>query len=399
VSDPHRVARVITRLNIGGPSIQAIELSHRLKAEGFETSLIHGRLTNGEGDMTSLMPVDDNETIFVEELVRPLSPVQDLRALWKLYRILCRLHPEIVHTHMAKAGTLGRLAAILYNLTRGQARRARLVHTYHGHVFEGYFRSHSTRVFLSIERWLALRTDALIAISDQVAHDLLQTYRIARARQLHIVPLGFDLRPLIAISSEDRARARHALQIPEQTIVVTTVGRLTAIKQQDLFLRMAHQLVRRDGCYVFLVVGDGELRQELESAAGDLGLQPYVRFLGWRGDLDTIYGATDIFVLTSRNEGTPVALIEAMAAGIASASTDVGGVRDVITHPGVGALVPFGNVNALTSAVVALSREPVQRAEIGRRARESVRKRYDVRRLVDDIAVLYRQLLDVRVDS
>ena len=388
-----RVARIITRLNIGGPSIQAIGLSRELRASGFETCLIHGRLGDGEGDMTRLLPIDDIDSVHVDDLVRPIAPLRDVRAWWRIYRTLRRWQPDIVHTHMAKAGTLGRLAALAYNRTRAAGRRARLVHTYHGHVFEGYFGSPSTRVFVLIERWIGRRTDALIAISPQIARDLVHTYRIARDAQLRLIPLGFNLDRLLALSVADRGRAKASLELADDTIAVTTVGRLTAIKQHTLFLDMATRLATASPRFVFLIVGDGELRPALEARARELGLAGRVRFLGWRGDLDTVYGASDIFVLTSRNEGTPVALIEAMAAGVASVSTDVGGVRDVVTGPDLGSLVPFGDADTLARAVLALADAPARRSEIGRAARTSVRDRFHATRLVADIRSLYSELV------
>jgi glycosyltransferase involved in cell wall biosynthesis len=332
----------------------------------------------------------------VADLVRPVSPLRDLRALWRIYRFFRAWQPDVVHTHMAKAGTVGRLAALLYNRSRPKAQRARLIHTYHGHVFEGYFGSPTTRMFLAIERWLARRTDALVAISPQVRHDLLHTYGVAREDQVHLVPLGFDLRRFLVIGDADRARARAALELPADATVVTTVGRLTGIKQHHLFLEMAALLAARAARFVFLIVGDGELRAELEARVEALALRSRVRFLGWRGDLDTIYGASDVFVLTSRNEGTPVALIEAMASGVASVSTDVGGVRDVITSSAAGELVPFGDPEALAAAVMRLADASGTRAEIGEAAREIVRARFDVARLVADVAELYGQLLGDR---
>jgi glycosyltransferase involved in cell wall biosynthesis len=386
-----RVARIITRLNIGGPSIQAIGLSRELAGLGFETCLIHGHLADSEGDMTTLLPLHGIENVYVDDLVRPISPFHDLRALWRLYRTLRRWRPEIVHTHMAKAGSLGRLAAVAYNRTRGDAPQARLVHTYHGHVFEGYFGSPSTRLFLMVERWLAKRTDVLIAISPQVRTDLLETYGVACEAQLRLIPLGFDLDRLLAITADDRMRARDALQIPPDAIVVTTVGRLTAIKQHTLFLEMARLLATRSDRFLFLIVGDGELRGELESQARTLGLASQVRFLGWRGDLETVYGASDLFVLTSRNEGTPVALIEAMAAGITPVSTDVGGVKDVVTSSELGALVPFGDPSQLAAAAWRLLHS-ADRAQMSGAVRESVRERFHAKRLIADIQALYSTL-------
>lgn len=393
VSRRFRVARIITRLNIGGPSIQAIDLSRDLRAHGFDTCLIHGSLPPGEGDMTTIVPVGETETAYVAALVRPVSPLQDFRALWRIYRTLCRWRPDIVHTHMAKAGAVGRLSALAYNGTVGRRRPARLVHTYHGHVFEGYFGSRSTRVFLAVERWLARRTDILIAISPKIRHDLLQTYAIARDAQVRLVPLGFNLDRLAAITPADRARSRADLEIPPDAVVVTTVGRLTAIKQHRLFLEMAARLVPQSNRLLFLIVGDGELRGELQGQAVESGIASRVRFLGWRGDLDRIYGATDIFALTSRNEGTPVALIEAMAAQVPSVSTDVGGVRDVITGPGLGVLVPFGDADRLADAVMQFAEAPARREEVGLAARDAVLRRFHLQRLVADVSGLYSQLL------
>jgi glycosyltransferase involved in cell wall biosynthesis len=390
-----RVARVITRLNVGGPSIQAIDLSRELAASGFETCLIHGRLGDGEGDMTKLLPVGDTESLYISDLVRPISPLRDARALWRIYQALRRWRPDIVHTHMAKAGSLGRLAALAYNRSRQRGKRARLVHTYHGHVFEGYFGSLSTRVFLFVERWLARRTDVLVAISPQVKKDLLDTYGVAREEQLKLIPLGFNLDRLLAITAADRTRARASLDIPPDAIIVATVGRLTAIKQHTLFLEMARALADLSDRFLFLIAGDGELRQALEAETSARGLAGRVRFLGWRGDLETVYGATDIFVLTSRNEGTPVALIEAMAAGVPSVSTDVGGVRDVVAGSDLGLLVPPGDAAALAGAVAALADAPARRAEIGLAGRASVRGRFHAARLVDDIRTLYWQLLGI----
>ncbi len=389
----HRIARVITRLNIGGPSIQAITLSRELTTDGFDTCLIHGHLADGEGDMRSILSADGITQLHLKDLRRPVSPGHDVRACWRLYRAFCRWRPSVVHTHMAKAGALGRLAAVAYNWTAGRSAPARLVHTYHGHVFDGYFGSPSTRVFLAVERWLARRTDVLIAISPQIRHDLLDTYRIARPDQVQIIPLGFNLDRLAAIDEAARARARAALDIPANALIVTTVGRLTAIKQHSLFLDAALRIAARQPEARFLIVGDGELRGELEHRVQALGLTAAVRFLGWRGDLETVYGATDVFVLTSRNEGTPVALIEAMASGVASVSTDVGGVRDVITDPTMGTLVPFGDPQAISDAVLRLAESAALRADTGVQARAAVLGRFNLSRLVADMRSLYLRLL------
>ena len=223
---------------------------------------------------------------------------------------------------------------------------------------------------------------------------MLDTYGIANEAQLKLIPLGFNLDRFLTITPQARVEARAALDVPVDTVVVSTVGRLTAIKQHTLFLEMADRLVKGADRFVFLIVGDGELRASLEAQAAALGLGPRVRFLGWRGDLESIYAATDVFVLTSRNEGTPVALIEAMAAGVASVSTDVGGVRDVVTGPHLGSLVPFGDAAALVDAVRALADAPGRREAVGQAGRTSVRERFHANRLRDDIRTLYWQLLE-----
>ena len=389
------VVRVITRLNIGGPSIQATRLTTALEPHGFTTRLLHGRLGDGEGDMSYLI-APGADAAYIPQLCRPLSPVDDVRAFVRLYDEISRARPAIVHTHMAKAALVGRLAAALYNLTRGSAPRARVVHTYHGHVLEGYFSAFMTSVFITLERMLANATDAIVAISPAIRDELLDRHHIGVAAQYRVVPLGFDLAPFAAVDSQARAAARRDLALPDGVPVVATVGRLTAIKQHRLFLDVIQRVVTAHPTAIALIAGDGELRSELEAYAASLGITGHVRFLGWRRDLATIYGATDVFVLTSRNEGTPVALIEAMASGTPGVSTDVGGVKDVIDSPEVGLLAPFGDADGLAAHVNALIVDPARRSAMGARARTGVVTRYSIDRLVADIAALYQDLLRER---
>ena len=394
---PIRVVRIITRLNIGGPSIQATRLS-ALDHDGFETTLIHGRLGEGEGDMSYLV-APESRAIYVDTLRRPLSPLNDLRAGWRILGEIRRARPLIVHTHMAKAGLLGRLAAFAYNATRGRAPRARVIHTYHGHVLEGYFSPLMTRIFIGFERLLARISDAIVAISPAIERELRDQFRIGRADQYRVVPLGFDLTPFAAINDAVRVRARMDFGLGADADVVCTVGRLTAIKQHRLFLETVAQVARARPKVVALIAGDGELRPELERYAGELGIADRVRFLSWRRDLATIYAAADVFLLTSRNEGTPVALIEAMASGIPGVSTDVGGVKDVIVSDDVGARVSDQRADALAVDVVRYLSDPDWRRQSGARARAAVLDRYSLDRLVHDVRTLYRNLLSPRLRS
>ena len=392
VATPTPIVRIITRLNIGGPSIQAARLTGALETHGFTTTLIHGRLGEGEGDMSYLL-APGARAIHLDSLRRPLSPLQDLRALMRIYGALTRVRPAIVHTHMAKAGLLGRLAATLYNLTRGSAPRARVVHTYHGHVLEGYFSALMTGIFITLERLLARASDRIIAISPAIERELREGFRIGRADQYRVVPLGFDLSAFAAVGDGARMQARRELNIPQSAAVVSTVGRLTAIKQHRLLLDTIARAAKTNSNVLALIAGDGELRHDLEAYAAQLGIAGRVRFLGWRRDLATIYAATDVFLLTSRNEGTPVALIEAMASGVPGVSTDVGGVKDVITSEAVGARVHEGDADALAAHVVRMLADHGLRRETGERARAAVLERYSLDRLVRDINVLYRELL------
>lgn len=387
-----RVVRIVTRLNIGGPSIQAIALTDRLAACGYETTLVHGRLGAGEGDMSDLAPASA-DVRRLRALRREVAPLHDAIALMQLVDLLRDVRPRIVHTHMAKAGTLGRAAAAFYNRTAGRSARARVVHTYHGHVLEGYFSPTRTRFFTGIERKLAAVTDRIVAISPRIERELVDHHGIGRREQYRVVPLGFDLERFAAIDTEARRGARDALNLAPDAHVVTTVGRLTAIKHHRLFIETARRIAAVDPAAVFLVAGDGELRVELEGAARAADLADRVRFLGWRRDLETIYGATDVFLLTSRNEGTPVALIEALAAGVPGVSTEVGGVADVIDSDRVGRLAPFGDADALGAHVVALLCDPALRQRLGDAGRRSVLERYGIARLVRDVDALYRELL------
>ena len=385
-----RVLRVITRLNIGGPAIQAVRLSTSLTPYGFETRLVHGRVGAEEGDMAYLI-TPGADVRFLPALRRPIAPVQDARAFIALFRTMCAFRPHIVHTHMAKAGLLGRLGALLFNVTHPRT-RAVVIHTYHGHVLEGYFSRIATALFVGLERMLARTSDVLIAVSTRVRDELAGLYRISRLDRFRVVPLGLDLDPFAAINGAARAQARCTLGIPATVPVVATVGRLTAIKDHDLFLDVALRVAAQFPDTVFLIVGDGERRAELEHAAEKRGLAS-VRFLGWRRDLTTIYGASDVFLLTSKNEGTPVALIEAMASGVPGVATDVGGVRDVVPDADHGIVCPVGDADALARGVTRLLADAGHRERLAGAARRAALARFQFDRLTQDIEALYRELL------
>jgi glycosyltransferase involved in cell wall biosynthesis len=387
------IARVIARLNIGGPAVQAILMTEALRQRGYRTLLLTGEVPEGEGSMEYLASEKNVVPVKIGTLSRRISWYKDVTTLWQLIRILRRERPLILHTHTAKAGTLGRLAAIA-------ARVPVRVHTFHGHVFHGYFSPALTRMFLAIERFLARHTDRIVAISDSQKHELAEVYRIAPAEKISVIPLGFDLSPFLKVNGHI-GTFRNSVDCKADAFLVGWIGRLTKIKDPDLFVSCARQLVSNSQNVRFAVIGDGELRSHCENQVESAGLGHLIRFTGWQQKLDHIYSDLDLVVLTSINEGTPVALLEAMASGKAFVSTDVGGVRDLMvgapTKQGGfevyknGILAPRDG-KVLAHAVAYLMENPEIRQEMGAAGRNFVRARFSSARLADDLESLYLSL-------
>jgi glycosyltransferase involved in cell wall biosynthesis len=385
-----RITRVIARLNIGGPAIQAISLTTLLEPLGYETRLVRGVEGADEGSMDDLAERLGVSTTLLPTMVRDPSPTGDLRALATLVRILRRDRPAIVHTHAAKGGTLGRVATVLAFPRR--SRRPVVVHTYHGHSLSGYFSSRATSVYRAIERALARMSDALVCVSEEVRDDLVG-FGVAPPERFVVVPLGLELSPFL--DDADRAGRRAAVRQqwgvgPEEQLV-TLVARLVPIKRVDRFLRAAIALDGRPGTR-FAVVGDGELRDRLH-ADGGRQLGDRLVWAGFRRDMPDVCVASDVVVLCSDNEGTPVSLIEAQAAAVPVVGTDVGGVRAVVRDGETGRIVPASDEAALAAAVRELLDDPAAAARMGAAGREHVRARFAMERLVADLDALYRRLL------
>ena len=375
------VLRIITRLNIGGPARQAMLLTEALPSRGFPSHLLHGSVSPGEGEFD--LPLGIPAT-GIPGLRREIRPADDAKALRHLLGLVRAHSPAVVHTHLAKAGALGRIAA----------RRARvpvIIHTYHGHVLQGYFSSAASRAALVAERRLARLSDALIAVSDAVRDDLV-SLGVGRPEQWRVLPLGLDLSELLA-PLPDQGAARRAVGLPEAGSVVGVVGRLTAIKDHRTFLEAAARIAQKRPEVTFVVAGDGELREGLEVQAQRL-LGDRCRFLGWVMDLPNLYAALDVVVLTSRNEGTPVALIEAGAAARPVVATQVGGVSHVVRDGVTGLLVRPGDPVSIAAQVLRVLEDPGLGRSLGAAGREWVRNRFTIDRLADDLAALYRELLD-----
>jgi glycosyltransferase involved in cell wall biosynthesis len=381
---------VIARLNLGGPAHQASLLSgRRFHPDSYETLLVHGQVAPGEKSMADLAAAEGAETVYLPSLRQPINPVHDTQALAQLRSIARRFRPDLVHTHTAKAGFLGRSAAIL-----GLRPRPVLVHTFHGHVLAGYFGAAKTRLYRNLERTLARRTDRLIGVSRQTVNDLVRL-GVAPQEKFSVVPLGLDLDSFATVEPGSGATLRGELGVADDRMLLAFVGRIVPIKRVDLLLRAFASACTAGAPAHLAIVGDGETRPEYERLAGELGAGAAVSFLGYRRDLPEIAAAADAAILSSDNEGTPVWLIEAAAAGRPAIATDVGGTPDVVT-PETGILVPADDEASLAGAITRLADDPELRQGMGERARAHVLSRYSVDRLIDDIDALYRRLLEQR---
>jgi glycosyltransferase involved in cell wall biosynthesis len=378
---------VIARLNLGGPAQQAAMLSgRRFDPERYETLLVHGSLPAGEESMADLARREGARTLYLPSLAPPVNPANDLRALGSLIRIVRRFDPDIVHTHTAKAGFLGRQAALLAG--RG---RPHLVHTYHGHVLEGYFGPLKSGLYRRLERWLGKRTDVLIGVSQATVDDLVRL-GVAPRERFRVIRLGLDLSAYVADGEAGRDQVRRELGVDPAELLVVYVGRIAPIKRLDLLVRATALAIEGGAPIRLAIVGDGEQRAQLESMAGELGIGDRCHFLGYRRDLPRIFAAGDVAAISSANEGTPVSLIEAGATGLPAIATDVGGVSDVVT-PQTGLLVPDGDARALADALTRLASDQELRRRLGAAAPERVLSRFSIERLIADVKALYETML------
>ncbi|MFN8058454.1 MAG: glycosyltransferase family 4 protein [Vicinamibacterales bacterium] len=383
-----KVVRIIARLNVGGPARHTVILGNGLAPLGFDTLLVHGRCGAGEASMEDLVDEASFRTRRIPALGRTVSPFDDLRAFVELTRLVFEERPDVIHTHTAKAGTLGRLAAVFYNLTRRRSHRALVVHTFHGHVFSGYFRPVVSTGVRTVERILARFTDRIVTISPRLREEIVEVHRVAASARTVVVPLGLELDRLFALGAAT-ADARAAFGLPVDAFVVTFVGRFVPVKDLPTLVRGFASFAERCPRARLLLVGDGDLRPSLETLARNLGVGERVVFAGWQRDLTLVYGAADVVALTSVNEGTPVAVIEALAAGRPVVATRVGGVPDVVEDQVSGYLVEPGRPDELAAALERVHADPARAASMAGVGRERARSAFSAGRLVADVAALY----------
>ena len=378
---------------MGGPALHVAYLTAGLRERGYDTTLVAGSLARGEDSMAFVADGLDVQVIRIDELGREISPLRDLVATFRLARLIRRERPDILHTHTAKAGTVGRVAALL----AGRRRPPIVVHTFHGHVLQGYFGPLRSLFFRLLERWLARGTTALIAVSPQVRDDLV-ALGVAPAERFVVVRLGIELGERVADGRNGRVESRRYLGIEGDRFTVGWIGRMTAVKRTDDVL-VAFKGLRDKGIdAVLCMVGDGPDRAGLERRAHELGIVRDTLFVGYQEDVAPFYAAFDALVLPSANEGTPVSAIEALAAGRPVVATHVGGVPDVVQEGDDGFLVELGATDDLADRLARLARDPELRERMGRAGRAHVLPRYAVARLVDDVDRLYRSLLSAAAE-
>jgi glycosyltransferase involved in cell wall biosynthesis len=391
LAEPIRVLRVIARLNVGGPALHVAYLSAGLQERGYETTLVAGELARGEESMAFVAESRGVEVRAVSELRRQVSPFRDVVAAFRLAGLIRSTRPDVVHTHTAKAGAVGRVAVVL----SGIRPRPVVVHTFHGHVLRGYFGPLTAWGFRLLERILARTTDALVAVSPQVRDDLVRL-GVAPADKFVVVRLGIELEERVGGNGDARERTRRLLGIPDDRFVVGWMGRMTAVKRTDDVLLALKGLHERGVPAALCLVGDGPDRDQLEERAHELGIARDCFSLGYQDAVADWYAAFDAMILPSANEGTPVSVIESLAAGRPVVATDVGGVSDVVRDGVDGFLVEAADVDALADRLQELAADPERRRAMGEAGRERVLHRYAVARLVDDVDRLYRALLEAR---
>ena len=394
-----RVLRIINRLNLGGPTYNAANLTKYMDSE-FETMLVSGMTDETEQSSQFILDKLDLHPTYIKEMYRELNPLKDYKAYFKIREIIREFKPDIVHTHAAKAGAVGRLAAY-------HERVPVIVHTFHGHVFHSYFGALKTRIFLEIERYLGRKSSAIVTLSEIQKQELSEQFCVAPADKFHIVPLGFDLSRFTEDKEAKRKAFRMKYNVADDEVAISIVGRLVPVKNHTMFLKALKIVADRTTKKVrAFIIGDGELRTQIEHMATDLGLKfnnrdptdPNVlTFTSWIKDVDVSNAGSDIIALTSFNEGTPVSLIEAQASGRPIVSTRVGGIANVVREGETALLCASDDAETFAAHLLCLVEDSALRAEMSDKGTAYVTENYSHLRLARDMGDLYRRLLSHNV--
>ncbi len=391
-----KILRILNRLNIGGPVLNAALLTHFLPAE-YETILISGEAAANEKRATHLLDKFNIKPLILPEMGREINLVQDRSAYRKIKAIIKDYKPDIVHTHAAKPGAIGRLAA-------ASCKVPVIVHTFHGHVFHSYFSPLKTRFYIGIERYLAKKSSAIIAISPIQKKELSETYRIAPANKIAVVPLGLFLEPFTTDQEVKRKQFRTEFNIDDETIAIAVIGRLAPVKNHSLFIKAIQHILQNTTKKIkAFVIGDGECMTSIVQQCKVLNIgfsspaspnysQPVI-FTSWRSDIDVINAGIDIMALSSFNEGTPVSLIEAQASQKPIVSTICGGIQDVVIDGETGLLSPQKADAEFCENLLKLVEDETLRTRLSNKGASLASKNYSHLRLVNDIDALYKKLL------
>ncbi|MEW6470310.1 MAG: glycosyltransferase [Bacteroidota bacterium] len=381
-----RVLRIINRFNLGGPTYNAAYLTKYL-SPGYETLLVGGGKEEGEESSEFILKGLEIDYRIIPEMRRSIHPFNDLAAYRRIKGIIREFRPDIVHTHAAKAGALGRRAAFACKVPV-------TVHTFHGHVFHSYFGNLTTGIFKAIERRLAARSTAIIAISQKQKEELTSVHRIVMPGKVHVIPLGFDLQRFRERPDERRTAFRSRYLLSDDVVAIGIVGRLVPVKNHDMFIEAVRYVHKESGKNIrAFIIGDGSERTRLEEKVSALGLEKIVHFTSWEKEVERVYPGLDIVCLTSFNEGTPVSLIEAQAAGRPVVSTAVGGIGNSVLSETTALLSGVNDQDGFNANLLELVKNDKKRAEMGLAGWDFVKERFHYTRLVSDTRLLYNRLL------
>jgi glycosyltransferase involved in cell wall biosynthesis len=385
-----RVLQILNRFNLGGPTPV---VAHLVKYLPCETLLVAGHKDASEADSEGMLAQLGIRPHYVPHMGRSINPTDDLKAWQYLRTLIKNFRPDVVHTHAAKAGLLGRTAAKV-------CRVPVIVHTFHGHVFHSYFSPMKTNAIIQAERTLARFTDAVIAITPRQKEELAHRFRIAPERKIHTIPHAFDFAPFTTDQEAKRTAFRRKYAIPDEAVVVSIIGRIVPVKNHSLFLQAVHR-IREKGKMMtappeirFLIIGDGGHRAQIEAQAKDLLLtEPFLTFTSWIFPIDEAIAGTDIIALTSHNEGSPVSLVEAQAASRPVVATRVGGVPDTVWENESAFIVPANDAEAFAEALWKLITDSDLRAKMGAQGRLFVERQFHYLKRVEETYNLYEQIL------
>jgi len=383
-----KVVRIINRFNIGGPTFNATFLTKFL-GDDFETTLIGGVPDEGEKDSLHILKEYGVEPIVIPDIQRNLSLSNDYKAYKKIKRILQEIQPDIVHTHASKAGFLGRAAAISLNIPV-------VVHTFHGHVFHSYFGPLKTGLFKQIERYLARKSTGIIAISALQKAELVEVHKIAPANKVQVIPLGFDLKKFSEDTDAKRKQIRQEYGLKDDEVAIAIVGRLAPVKDHDYFLQVIENVLSSTEVPIrVFIVGDGSEKEHIQQKVAAINQKHpgSIVMTSWILDISTFNQGMDIVCLTSKNEGTPVSIIEAQASGLPVVSTDVGGVRDILADGQAGFVIKRENIETYIDKLRLLIEDPSLRNKFANFGKQSVMEEFSYHRLVKDMSSYYKTML------